>query len=132
MGNHCTHSRASNAELDFVVDGIVSGKYLFAPCEATGPDGKRFRQWTEILDGETHKLLTYRKHSQEAGVFLVRCQRCAQGSLVIVGLNRIYKRMIERGVIHPYPPVKHIDGERNMGFGYNVIVFPKTEGPNHV
>ena len=53
MAEHCNHNRASNAEVDFIVDGIVAGKYLFAPCEATDSRGKRYHQCPDILDGQT-------------------------------------------------------------------------------
>ena len=126
MVEYCTHQRASNAEIDYIISKIMAGTYLYAPPCCTDGNGKRFLQPSDLIDAKTYDCLSYCRHSQSPAVFSVPCQRCnvASWGRFNVRLDRVYDRMLKKGLIGEYPQVIHVG--KPQSFGYNVLVLPPT------
>jgi hypothetical protein len=122
MPDFCKHLRVSNAEIDYVISKIMDGTYLYAPPCGTDSNGKHFHQPSDLIDAKTYDCLSYRPHSQSPAEFPVLCQRCNIDlqKRFYVQLNRVYDRMLKKGIIEEFPKVVHIG--KPQSFGYNVIV----------
>ena len=127
MADYCKHERVSNAEIGYVISKIMDGTYLYAPPRGTDGNGKRFLQPSDLIDAKTYDCLSYCRHSQSPAMFAVPCQRCnlpARG-LLYMRLDRVYDRMIKRGIIEEYPRVVHVS--KPQTFGYNVLLLSLEE-----
>ncbi|MBQ8245843.1 MAG: hypothetical protein IJZ42_01805 [Lachnospiraceae bacterium] len=119
--HYCNHNQASNAEVDYVIDRILDGSFLFAPPVFIDNHGKRCHQPAELIDATTQKILSYRLHSQGKPSYPAPCQRCGCGcsSRINVYFDRVYKRMVQKGYIKEYPEVFIF--KPRIGFGYYVL-----------
>ncbi len=117
----CPYKQVSNSEVDFVISKILDGSFLFAPPVYTDVKGKHCTQPAVLINATTHKLLSYRTHSQSEAGLLVPCQRCVGecNGRFNVYFNKVYQRMVQKGYIEAYPEVVHFN--RKIGFGYCVL-----------
>lgn len=115
MNDFCTHNRASNKEIDYVIEQIMNGAYLYEPPRYTF-DGKRVStSYLSIYDVNQQQRISYSDHSQSPEFVYVTCQHC-QGShrrSIHVYLQRVYDRMLEKGLIEEYPEVVKVE---SIGF----------------
>ncbi|MBJ8006727.1 hypothetical protein [Bacillus cereus] len=99
----CEH-RVSNREIDYVVEQIMNKSYLFEPPCGIRDGCKYSTSYPSLYDVEKQKCISSSDHSQSQKRTLVPCQRCDHGSQYVY-LNRVYERMVKRGVIEQYPVV---------------------------
>ena len=100
----CDH-RVSNKEVDYVIEKITNKTYLYEPpCGIMR--GRRTRGlYGHIYDVVNQKSITDSAHSQSQRRISVPCQRCDHGSHYVY-LDRVYKRMLKRGIIEEYPELE--------------------------
>ena len=119
----CQHQKVSNFEVDYVIEKILDGTYLFVPPGYTDAKDRRCTQCPNLIDPQSRKSLVYSKSAQSEPVFVVPCQRCncEDRNNFDVTLNQAYKRMVLKGLIDEYPKV--VDFKPAIGFGWRVLEF---------
>ncbi|OKO50961.1 hypothetical protein ABH17_026960 (plasmid) [Bacillus toyonensis] len=99
----CDH-RVSNKDIDYVIERVINKTYLFAPPCGTR-EGRRYRNsYPSLYDTEKQRCRSSSAHSQSQRRTLAPCQRCGHG-IHYVYLDRVYERMVKRGIIERYPVV---------------------------
>lgn len=101
----CDH-RVSNKEIDFVIERIMNKSYLFAPPRGMR-NGRQTLMRESLYDVAKQTTISSSAHSQSPQRIYVRCQRCGRGSQYVY-LYRVYKRMVDRGLIEAYPEVEEV------------------------
>lgn len=116
---NCNHQKASNKEIDFVIQQIMDKTYLFEPPCGTYKGRKYISGHSALFDVNQQKSISTSAHSHSPVRTLVPCQRCAKGrGGIYVYLNRVYKRMVKKGIIEEYPEVEKVANMSSFGERY--------------
>ncbi|RMA96906.1 hypothetical protein, partial [Priestia megaterium] len=99
----CEH-RVSNKEIDYVVEKIMNKSYLFKSPLGTLRGRKFSTSYESLYDVVKQESISSSAHSQSGRRTSVPCQRCDHGNHYVY-LNRVYERMVKRGIIKEYPEV---------------------------
>lgn len=99
----CDH-RVSNKEIDYVIERIMNKTYLFKPPYGTRERLKYHAPHPFLYDTEKQTYISSGAHSQSQRRTSAPCQRCDHGSHYVY-LDRVYERMVKRGIIEKYPEV---------------------------
>jgi hypothetical protein len=101
----CDH-RVSNKEIDYVIEKIINKSYLFEPPYGTRNERKYHTSYPSLYDTGEQTFRSSSAHSQSQRRTSVPCQRCDHGSHFVY-LDRVYERMVKRGIIEEYPEVDY-------------------------
>ncbi|NKE04656.1 hypothetical protein [Mesobacillus selenatarsenatis] len=101
----CDH-RVSIKEIDYVIEKIMNKSYLFEPPYGNREGIKYYTPYPSVYDIEKRTSKTSSAHSQSKRRTSVPCQRCDHGNHYVY-LDRVYERMIKRGLIKKYPEVNN-------------------------
>ena len=105
-GNLSCDHRVSNEEIDYVIEKIMNKSYLFKPPHRTPHEGRRYIASSSLYDAEKQTCISFNDHSQSPQKTSAPCQRCDHGSHYVY-LNRVYARMVKRGIIDEFPKVDY-------------------------
>ena len=115
----CKH-RVSNKEIDYVIERIMNKSYLFAPPCGTWKGRKINFGFPSIYDAKSQKSISYSAHSQSPRRIYAKCQRCNHGSHYVY-LDRVYERMVKRGLIEDYPEVEEVADGKHFPKYYLIV-----------
>lgn len=102
----CDH-RISNKEIDSVIEQIMNKTYLYEPPCGTIKGRKTNGLYGSIYDVSKQKTISDSDHSQSERRIIVPCQRCDRGAHKVY-LNRVYKRMVDSGIIGTHPELEEV------------------------
>lgn len=114
--SYCDH-RVSNKEIDYVIERIMNRTYLFEPPHGIRNGRKFYNPYISLYDVAKQERISHSAQSQSPERTFVPCQRCGHGNHYVY-LYRIYKRMVQRGLIEDYPEVEEVSNGRSFSKCY--------------